>query len=181
MLMIIVCSISVHAEENVEFETLEKGSKGEAVIKLQERLNELGYSVGKVDGQFGKKTESAVKSFQQMNGLEVNGIVDSITYESIFSSEAVKPTPAPTPKPTNTPKPKQQSSSSSSLLSEKECLKRAKDYIKKNYPGYKILLEPSSGTTSKLVSVAFTLSNGWNTGMVVLSVDRTTGSIKVEH
>ena len=36
MLIIIVCSISAHAEDDGEFQSLSRGSKGEAVIKLQE-------------------------------------------------------------------------------------------------------------------------------------------------
>jgi len=68
------------------FEELSKGSKGDAVVELQNRLNELGYSVGTADGDFGGKTKAAVEQFQSENGLAVTGIVDSDTYNALFST-----------------------------------------------------------------------------------------------
>lgn len=68
-------------------EILQKGSKGDEVVKLQNRLNELGYSVGTADGDFGNKTKTAVESFQKDHGLEVTGVVDEATYNAIFSAE----------------------------------------------------------------------------------------------
>ena len=67
------------------FEELSKGSKGDAVVELQNRLNELGYSVGKPDGDYGGKTEKAVKQFQKDNDLKQTGIVDEQTYNKLFS------------------------------------------------------------------------------------------------
>jgi len=58
---------------------LKKGCKGEDVEKLQERLNELGYSCGTVDSIFGSKTEKAVKKFQKANKLKQDGIVGKDT------------------------------------------------------------------------------------------------------
>lgn len=46
---------------------------GTQVKYLQRRLNELGYSCGKVDGKYGSKTQAAVKAFQEANGLQVTG------------------------------------------------------------------------------------------------------------
>lgn len=69
---------------------MEKGAKGDAVKALQERLNELGYKLGKADGDFGKKTYNAVCDFQKYNDLEATGIVDAELYDLIFSSEAKK-------------------------------------------------------------------------------------------
>lgn len=68
------------------FEELSKGSNGDAVVELQNRLNELGYSVGTADGDFGGKTKAAVEQFQSENGLAVTGIVDSDTYNALFST-----------------------------------------------------------------------------------------------
>jgi hypothetical protein len=65
--------------------------QGDDVKKLQERLLELDYSmVGTVDGIFSKLTETAVKEFQKRNNLIVNGIVDTQTWDVLFSSK-VKP------------------------------------------------------------------------------------------
>lgn len=71
-----------------QFETLQKGSKGEAVTKLQERLKELGYLGGKADGSFGGQSESAVKEFQKTAGLDETGIADPATQELLFSAAA---------------------------------------------------------------------------------------------
>lgn len=57
VLLVLIClMISPVA---LAYEELAKGSKGDAVVELQERLNELGYSVGAVDGDFGNKTYNA--------------------------------------------------------------------------------------------------------------------------
>lgn len=68
---------------------LQKGSKGDEVVKLQNRLNELGYSVGKADGDFGNKTKAAIEQFQGDNGLDVTGIADEKTLELLYSEDAV--------------------------------------------------------------------------------------------
>ena len=63
--------------------TIRKGSRGEDVIYLQKQLTVLGYSVGDVDGIFGIKTLEAVKAFQTENGLAVDGIVGSKTWDEL--------------------------------------------------------------------------------------------------
>ena len=68
--------------------TLKKGSKGEAVRKLQEALIQLGYDVGTADGSYGTKTVSAVKAFQKDHGLTVDGIAGMNTQVAI--EEALK-------------------------------------------------------------------------------------------
>ena len=64
---------------------IKKGSKGDAVKKLQEMLNGKGYKLT-VDGDFGSKTEAAVKAYQKANGLEVDGEVGEHTWASLFGS-----------------------------------------------------------------------------------------------
>jgi N-acetylmuramoyl-L-alanine amidase len=49
--------------------------RGEDVVALQERLNTLGFSVGRVDGRFGPETERAVRAFQRAYGLGGDGSV----------------------------------------------------------------------------------------------------------
>ena len=56
------------------------GSRGDAVRKLQELLNALGYDCGSVDGIFGSKTKTAVLAFQKANGLGTDGIVGPLTW-----------------------------------------------------------------------------------------------------
>jgi hypothetical protein len=52
---------------------LRRGSKGDAVLALQQTLSALGYPV-KADGVFGERTQGAVKAFQRQHALAVDGI-----------------------------------------------------------------------------------------------------------
>jgi len=56
---------------------LKKGDKGKEVEDLQKSLKI------KVDGDFGPKTEEAVKKFQKENGLTPDGIVGSKTWNAL--------------------------------------------------------------------------------------------------
>ena len=64
---------------------LEKGHRGEDVKLAQEALKNLGHDIGKTgaDGIFGKKTEEAVKAFQELKGLKVTGIIDDATLKAL--------------------------------------------------------------------------------------------------
>ena len=62
--------------------TLKKGSKGDDVIALQHLLNVEGYKVT-IDGDFGAKTETAVKMYQKAHGLEDDGIVGQKTWTAL--------------------------------------------------------------------------------------------------
>ena len=84
LILTLLCSSVAFA-----FDELSKGSKGNEVLQLQNRLNELGYSVGKADGDYGNKTQKAVEAFQQNNDLEVTGTVNENTYNVLFSQDAV--------------------------------------------------------------------------------------------
>jgi Putative peptidoglycan binding domain len=59
--------------------TLLRGSTGPEVTALQQRLLDLGFDPNGVDGNFGPGTESAVKAFQQAQGLTVDGKVGPMT------------------------------------------------------------------------------------------------------
>ena len=60
---------------------LKVGSKGDDVKKLQDKLK---IDAGSAYGIFGPKTESAVKEWQQANGLTADGIVGSGTWTKMF-------------------------------------------------------------------------------------------------
>lgn len=64
------------------------GAKGEAVKQLQQNLITLGYSCGArgADGDFGAGTFSAVRKFQDNNGLSVDGIAGTKTLAAISSA-----------------------------------------------------------------------------------------------
>ena len=53
--------------------------KGDAVEVVQSVVNT------NIDGSFGPKTDTAVKSFQKSNGITVDGIVGPQTWEAIFN------------------------------------------------------------------------------------------------
>ena len=65
---------------NSEVEALSKyGSRGSEVRTIQDKLKRWGYYTGNVDGIYGSLTVSAVKKFQQKNGLTVDGIAGTKT------------------------------------------------------------------------------------------------------
>lgn len=67
------------------YSTVQYGSSGGDVKKLQEALNKKGYNLD-VDGQFGSKTQSAVRDYQKKNGLAVDGIVGKNTWGKLTAS-----------------------------------------------------------------------------------------------
>jgi len=71
--------------------TLKKGAKGQAVKDLQEALEALGLKPGAVDGVFGRQTEDAVKAFQKLKGLEVDGIAGAITWLNVDEADQSEP------------------------------------------------------------------------------------------
>lgn len=66
-------------------QVLQRNSKNVDVGILQYKLKMLGYDVGNADMDFGGKTESVVRNFQQNNGLKVDGIVGSVTWNKLFN------------------------------------------------------------------------------------------------
>ena len=67
-------------------ELLKKGSKGDSVKLLQELLNKHGFNLT-VDGDFGNKTEEAVKDYQKKNKLVSDGIVGNKTWNYLIGSK----------------------------------------------------------------------------------------------
>lgn len=65
--------------------TVKKGSTGAAVRLLQRLLTDYGYDPGAIDGDFGAKTQSAVKDFQTDGGGTGDGIVGPKTWAALKS------------------------------------------------------------------------------------------------
>ena len=70
---------------------LKKGAVGARVKLLQRLLDNCGFDLGKtgtnkdgVDGEFGAKTEDAVKKYQVRRGLAVDGIVGVQTWKKLL-------------------------------------------------------------------------------------------------
>ena len=80
---------------------LKNGSMGVEVERLQERLKELQYYPGDVDGQYGQGTSAAVKLFQAQHQLTDDGLAGSDTLTALYAQNAQTyiPTPAPSPTP----------------------------------------------------------------------------------
>ena len=53
--------------------TFQRGSSGDTVTAIQQKLSAWGYYNGAIDGVYGSRTEAAVRYFQQKNGLAVDG------------------------------------------------------------------------------------------------------------
>lgn len=91
---------------------LRPGDTGDDVKSVQQRLQELGYYAGDIDGDYGSGTTEAVRFFQARNSLTVDGRVGPKTVEKLYSSSAIPaysgdssatPTPTPTVQPQVTP------------------------------------------------------------------------------
>ena len=82
---------------------LKPGVQGDEVTKLQNRLKELGYYTGEVDGQYGPGTQQAVMLFQAQHGLDEDGIAGETTRNTLYATNAQMyiPTPAPTETPSS--------------------------------------------------------------------------------
>lgn len=91
---------------NASYTNIQMGDRGENVRKLQERLVELGYLQGNVDGAYGYQTRNAVILFQEYNYLQKDGVAGKSTLTRLFEDPDVIANPAvitPTPAPTSTP------------------------------------------------------------------------------
>ncbi len=72
---------------------LGRGSRGQAIVDLQQMLTALGYPLDD-DGMFGPATDKAVRNFQRERGLPSDGIVGPQTRAAIRKALPFGPTPA---------------------------------------------------------------------------------------
>lgn len=80
---------------------LKKGSSGFEVEALQERLRELGFYGGNIDGEFGPITERGVLLFQKANGLKQDGVVGPRTWTALELKETPQDSLRPPKRPRN--------------------------------------------------------------------------------
>ncbi|MFN7054932.1 peptidoglycan-binding protein [Hyphomonas sp.] len=66
------------------------GSRGEAVLKLQQDLETLGYATGGADGIFGQGTRRALVAFQNEAGVAVTGMLDDATRDAFAAEFAAR-------------------------------------------------------------------------------------------
>lgn len=58
-----------------ELSNLAIGSKGNLVLLVQNRLKAMGLYDGEMDGIYGISTYKAIREFQQLNNISINGVV----------------------------------------------------------------------------------------------------------
>jgi len=114
-------------------QTLKLRAKGDSVRLLQELLNKAGYELI-VDGDFGKKTEDAVKDFQKKKNLIVDGIVGTKTWMKL-----------------NATAPKEIKEAQKKFLSEKDLVDLAKE-LKVEVAAVKAVYEVESSGRGFLTS-----------------------------
>ena len=81
------------------------GDIGPNVLLIQQKLSSLGYYVGEVDDRFGYITYQAVRAFQKVNSLQVDGIVGPVTWGVLFGPNPLPATTVPSPVVLPTPTP----------------------------------------------------------------------------
>lgn len=80
------------AEDNDDSLVLEMNDTGDPVILLQLRLKDLGYYSYKITNYYGAFTKSALKKFQKNNKLKTTGVLDTNTYDVLYSNQAKRKT-----------------------------------------------------------------------------------------
>ncbi len=70
---------------------LAQGAKGDDVLAVQQRLVELGFDPGRVDGSFGLATRYAVEGFQKFQGIEPSGVVNPEVLAALSAGITVTP------------------------------------------------------------------------------------------
>lgn len=78
---------ALNAKEIPARTSFARGDIGDDVKALQERLKGLGYLEGEADGNFGSKTEQAIRRFQQAKSIKVTGKADEETVKQIMGNE----------------------------------------------------------------------------------------------
>lgn len=81
-ILILTAAVMVAFTSNV-YALSKIGSTGQEVRNIQTRLKNWGYYAYTVDGIYGSRTASAVKSFQRKNGLTPDGIAGPATLAKI--------------------------------------------------------------------------------------------------
>lgn len=74
---------------------IQKGESGDNVILLQLRLQDLGYYNYKITGFFGDFTGSALKDFQNTNGIIADGVAGEKTLNTLYDNLAKRKPIAP--------------------------------------------------------------------------------------
>ncbi|MFB2974688.1 peptidoglycan-binding protein [Microseira sp. BLCC-F43] len=90
---------ALYAGKRDDLPLLRSGSRGDDVARVQDVLKFSlitaeymgfdGYYFGVVDGNFGAKTEAAVKAFQKERDLVVDGVIGAKTWQGLMELAAI--------------------------------------------------------------------------------------------
>jgi peptidoglycan hydrolase-like protein with peptidoglycan-binding domain len=81
-------------------------ANAEQVRHVQQKLNDMGYHAGSIDGVLGPQTASALRQFQQARNLDATGHIDSKTLAALNREPTAQPTAGggrPEPRAVETP------------------------------------------------------------------------------
>jgi peptidoglycan hydrolase-like protein with peptidoglycan-binding domain len=89
---------ALEAGQSLDLPELRRGSTGNDVTRVQDVLRFstvakeyfgfAGYYFGAIDGDFGLKTEEAVKAFQKRQGLVADGVIRAKTWKALMDLAA---------------------------------------------------------------------------------------------
>ena len=68
--------------------TVHNGAKGKTVRKIQQRLADLGYPTGSVDGSYGELTQIAIDLFCETAGLKKHNYISPSVQKKLFADDA---------------------------------------------------------------------------------------------
>lgn len=88
LLLIMVSFVNLEEAEALDLaefgsRVMSRGDEGIDVAILQQKLKQLNYYKGKLDGLYGSGTAEAVKRFQKDNGLKVDGVFGESSFKAI--------------------------------------------------------------------------------------------------
>ncbi|MEK3797580.1 spore cortex-lytic enzyme [Peribacillus sp. FSL H8-0477] len=81
------CLVTAPAsKEAFSNQIIQRGAKGDDVIELQARLQNIGYYHGKIDGAYGWGTYWALRNFQEAFGLPIDGLAGESTKKKLTNA-----------------------------------------------------------------------------------------------
>ncbi len=82
--LVMALALSMASAALAGYSTIPYGQQSTAVRKMQDKLKELGYYKGDIDGKFGPQTLKAVKAFQTAIGITVDGKPGNKTLTALY-------------------------------------------------------------------------------------------------
>ena len=83
LLMFIPYAVCAADSETIKY-PIKKGDSGEYIVRIQQRLLDLGYIHFRATGKYGDMTTTGVSNFQLRNGLSSDGMIGESTYNKLF-------------------------------------------------------------------------------------------------